>query len=121
MAVSGSRPATTSSKCGHSSPKRTNRFWIGSKLNSQECSGSRRRFRALSLSTVLVDQSLKARVFAQRVPSGIEFEKRNGEAVWRCEQMIEQAKGLIVVTGPNVNLRERGGDRWSAESVFGFR
>jgi len=58
------------------------KFTAGMKAKDAD-GGSRRRFRALSLSAVLVDQSLKARVFAQRVPSRIEFEKRNGEAVWR--------------------------------------
>ena len=35
--------------------------------------------------TVLVDQSLKARVFAKRVPDGIELENRDGDAVWSNE------------------------------------
>src|SRR5437660_365632 len=42
----------------------------------------KRRSAALSFRTVLVDQSLKARVFAQPVPRRTEFEKWHGDGTW---------------------------------------
>src|SRR6266446_2285483 len=41
---------------------------------------SAKRIAALSFRTVLVDQSLKARIGAERVPDRIEFETRRGDA-----------------------------------------
>ena len=75
----------------------------------------------LGLWTVLVDQSLEARVFAQRVPDGIELEHCDREAVWDVEQMIEQAKCFVEFPGRGINLGERSGALWPIKGVLGFR
>src|SRR6266516_875461 len=75
----------------------------------------------LGLWAVLVDQSLEARVFAQRVPRWIELEHRDGETVWDNEQMVEQSKCFVEFAGPGIDLRERSGSLRPIKGVLGFR
>ena len=70
---------------------------------------------------VFVDQSLVARIFAQRIPGWIELEHRDGEIVRNREQMIEQAKCFVEFPGPGINLGERGRALRSIKGVLGFR
>jgi hypothetical protein len=43
----------------------------------------------LTLRRVFIDQRLEPRIFAQRVPDGVELETGNGGSVWNNEQMIK--------------------------------
>src|SRR2546421_1438439 len=75
----------------------------------------------LTLWCVLVDQSLVALIFAQRIPYRIELETRNGDSVWNNEQVIKQAKCFIRFAGPRVNLRKHNSHVRPIESVLRFR
>jgi len=44
---------------------------------------------ALTLRNILVDQSLKTRIIAQRVPHRVELKNGDSETAWYLEQMIE--------------------------------
>ena len=70
---------------------------------------------------MLVDQSLKARVFAKRIPGWIELEHWDGEAVGDDQQMIEQTKRLISFARPGVNLGECSDPSRPIERVLRFR
>ena len=70
---------------------------------------------------VFVDQSLEARIFAQRIPGGIELEHWDGEVARDREQMIEQAKCFIGFTSPGINLGERRSYSRPIKGVLGFR
>ena len=75
----------------------------------------------LTLWTVLVDQSLKAWIIAQRVPHRLKLEDRDREAVWDLKQMIEQAKCFVEFPSPGINLGERRGGLWPIKSILEFR
>src|SRR5439155_7757945 len=76
---------------------------------------------ALTFRRVLVDQSLIARIFAERIPGWIKLEQRDGEIGRDCEQMIEQTKCFIGFSGPSINLGERSGSLRPIKGVLGFR
>ena len=73
-----------------------------------------------ALWAVLLDQSLEARIFAQRVPGWIELEHWDGETVGDSEQMIEKSKCFVEFPGPGINLGERSGDLRPIKGVLGF-
>src|SRR4026207_1383484 len=97
---------TSSSVCGMLSPKM---FFISTLK------------RVLTLRSVLVDQRLEARIFAQRIPGGIELEHWDSEAAWDDQQMIEEAKCFIRFTSPSIDLGQRLSCSRSIKSVLRFR
>src|SRR5262249_21665662 len=60
------------------------------------CSGvmplSLLRKSVLPVDRVPLDQCLEPRIFTQRVPNRIEFERWDSETAWNSEQMIQQLK-----------------------------
>src|ERR1700730_13394269 len=64
---------------------------------------SRTRIPALNFRTVLIDQSLKARVFADRIPRRIKFETGNGHFARPTHQSIQQLNRAIVLAEDRVN------------------
>src|SRR2546430_17239487 len=80
----------------------------------------KKRTKVLSLSSVLVDQTLKARIASQWIPNWIYFQSLCGDAAWSAQQSIEYLDRAIALTQNRVNLRYASHNFRTSKRVFGF-
>src|SRR4029077_10554 len=82
---------------------------------------ARKKNAALSFRTVLVDQSLKTRIAAQRVPRRTKFENLHGERAGPAQQSIQELDCTVVFAHDATNFGHAGRDFRAAKSVFTLR
>src|SRR5438034_1182267 len=80
----------------------------------------KKRTKVLSLSTVLVDQTLKARIASQWIPNWIYFQSLCGDAAWSAQQSIEYLDRAIALTQNRVTLCYASHNFGTTKRVFGF-
>src|SRR5438093_12876903 len=65
----------------------------------------KKRTKVLSFRTVLVDQTLKARIASQWMPHWIYFQSLCGDADWSAQQSLEYLDRALPLMQNRVNLR----------------
>src|ERR1700730_16069810 len=81
----------------------------------------RKRNAALSFRTVLVEQSLEARIFADEIPNRIQLQTRDRDRTGSLQQMIQKRHGVAGVPEDRVNLRCRQDYFRPFESILALR
>src|SRR6266852_1302865 len=80
-----------------------------------------KRIAALSFRTVLVDQSLKARIGAERIPNRIYLKTLHGDSARSAQQSIQNFDYASVVAKNGVNFGHPSRNFRAAEGVLAFR
>src|SRR5437588_5028321 len=80
-----------------------------------------KRIATLSLRTVLVEQSLKARICSQRVPNRIYFQTLHGDSARSAQQSVQDFNRATVVAKNGVNFGHPSRNFRAAKGVFALR